>query len=233
MRTEIAELEQLLDALRPRRWVGSKAGRDQLHGRVLLRARNRPRLRLRKDPLAQLGHAAIVGAPEWLFQPVDPQFGQRIGHIERCLEIPGRARIPRHPPTLIGIDQQRHVRADGLPYGAGNGQIFSHGGRVETQLECWKAQAAQPTGGGGPFLRWAALAHGRIEAHPARPSAQQLPERLAANLAHEIPERNLQRPAATVHKLQIIEQLHMALNGKGVLAEKERFMAGKTQHGIA
>jgi hypothetical protein len=77
------------------------------------------------------------------------------------------------------------------------------------------------------------LAHGRIEAHPVRPSAQQLPERLAANLAHEIPKRNLQRPAAAIHKLQIVEQLHMALNGKGVLAQKERFMAGKAQHGIA
>ena len=63
--------------------------------------------------------------------------------------------------------------------------------------------------------------------------AKQLPDRLAANFAHQIPQGYFQRPHPAIVKLQVVEQAHMALDVERVLADKERLVAGKAQHGIA
>src|SRR5262249_34019959 len=100
-------------------------------------------------------------------------------------------------------------------------------------LERWKALVAQPPRRVGALFRRAALAARSVHAYPIAAPAEQLPERLAADLAHEIPERYLERPHTPVVELEIVENADVSLDLERVAAQEQVLVAGEAKHRVA
>src|SRR3546814_9161035 len=61
----------------------------------------------------------------------------------------------------------------------------------------------------------------------------QAPHRLAGDLAVEVPEREVEGPAAAVVELDVRQHLVVALDTARVLADEEILVAGKAEHEVA
>src|SRR3546814_15471314 len=61
----------------------------------------------------------------------------------------------------------------------------------------------------------------------------QAPHRLAGDLAGEVPEREVEGPAAAVVELDVRQHLVVALDTARVLADEEILVAGTAEHEVA
>ncbi len=175
----------------------------------------------------QFGQAANVVAAERLLQPVDVQFGQRVGHAPRLLQVPRRARVPGHAPGLVGVAQQRQ-RGRGVAHGANGGDVILRVFGEEAQLDGGKPLGLQAPHGGHARLAVEALAGGGVEGHATAAAAQQAPQRLTGDLADQVPQGDLQRPHAAVVELEVVEDGNVALDLQRTAAEEQPLVAGET-----
>src|SRR4029077_5161151 len=96
---------------------------------------------------------------------------------------------------------------------------------VEAQLERGEAlreKALRGIGLGGGVPQGAG---GGVGAHPMRQAAEELPAGCAEYLAGEVPEREIQRPAAPVVKVEVGQHAEVALERARVLTNEQRLVA--------
>src|SRR5262249_2356649 len=76
-------------------------------------------------------------------------------------------------------------------------------------------------------------ARGGIAAHAAGAGAEQAPDRLAGDLAVEVPERAVQRVEAAVMEGDVVDDAEMPLEVARVAADEELGIVAEARHGIA
>src|SRR3546814_7084631 len=104
---------------------------------------------------------------------------------------------------------------------------------MEAQLQGAEAGLGEALGGLGHGPGIAQHAGGGVGAHAVAAPAEQAPHRLAGDLAGEVPEREVEGPAAAVVELDVRQHLVVALDTARVLADEEILVAGKAEHEVA
>ena len=183
--------------------------------------------------LAQCTHAGVVGAVQRFLHPVDREPLELARDRERILEAPGRLCVPRHPPTLVAVDQELETGADARAHRLERADVVAPVAAMEAQLQGGEALRQEALGGVRLGLRVAQRAGGGVGAHTVRESPEQLPARLTEDLAREVPEREVERPAAAVVKVDVREHPEMALERERILPDEETLVPLETEHAIA
>ena len=156
------------------------------------------------DHLAQAPHARAVGAVQRLLHPVDAEPLQLARHRQRVLQRPGRLGVPGHAPALVAVDHQLQRGRRPALRTASSARISSR------QSPRWKRifSARKPCSTIalrrlGQRAGIAQRAGGGVGRHAVGEPAEQLPDRLAGDLAGEVPQREVERPAAAVVELDV------------------------------
>ena len=183
--------------------------------------------------VAQPPHALAVAAMQRLLHPVDAQQLQLAGDRNGVLQRPGRVGVLRQAPALVAIHHQLHAVADAGAHRLERLDVVAPIAALEPDL-----QRGEP---GGPIAlrrvghrRGIAQRAGRgVGADLVAQPAQQLPARLAGRLAREIPQREVERPAAAVMELQVVERAVMPLDRQRILADEQVLVPGEAEHEVA
>ena len=99
---------------------------------------------------------------------------------------------------------------------------------MEADLEGLEALGKITLGGVGELGGGAQGAGGGIGADLIREAAQKLPDGLSGDLAGEIPERQIKRPAAAVMELDVVQNAPMAFDCERILPDKKMLMSLKS-----
>ena len=185
------------------------------------------------DHLAQRPHALAVAAMQRLLHPVDGETFQLTRDGERILQRPGLLDVVAHAPALIAVDHQFELCADALAHGFERLDVVAPVAAMEAELQA--AKAASEIGFGR--LRHPAgvseRRRGRVGRDPVGAPAEQPPDGLAGDLSAEVPEREVERPAAAVVELDVVEHTEMPFDDAGVAADEEMLVPVKTGHRVA
>src|SRR5262249_22668107 len=141
-------------------------------------------------------------------------------------------RVPRHPPPLIAVDQELETGANARAHRLERADVIAPVAAMEAQLHGRKALGEEALGGVRLGLRIAQRPGGGIGAHAARESSEQLPARLTEDLACEVPECEVEWPAAAVVKVDVREHPEMALECERILPDEEALMSLEPEHAI-
>src|ERR1700737_1733015 len=85
----------------------------------------------------------------------------------------------------------------------------------------------------GKRLGAAKRARRRIDAHAVRQTADQLPAGLARELAGQVPQREIERPAAAAMEADVVENAPVTLQLERVLADEQGFVSLESEHHVA
>jgi hypothetical protein len=73
----------------------------------------------------------------------------------------------------------------------------------------------------------------RIGAHAVRQTADQLPAGLARELAGQVPQREIERPAPAAMEADVVENAPVTLQLQRVLADEQGFVSLESEHHVA
>src|SRR5262249_55835124 len=148
--------------------------------------------------ISQCAHALIVPAMERLFHPVHTETLELTRHRDGIFQSPRRFRIPRQAPTLIAIHQQFQPLAETRAHGFECLHIIAPVAAMKTNLQRAEASLCETLCLICECARITQDSGGCIRSYTPRQSTEQSPAWLTGDLARKIPQREVERPAATI-----------------------------------
>src|SRR5262249_57361768 len=124
--------------------------------------------------------------------------------------VPRGRRVPGHAPGLVAIDHQGDALAVSLADGLHRAELFTPILAVEAQLHRLKSFLDPAADGLHRFRTAAPLAERGILPEARRRAAKKPPDRLACGLAHDVPQREIERPMLAVVEAQVVEDAVVA-----------------------
>ena len=156
-------------------------------------------------------------------QPGATERLQGPGSLDSAAKIPAHTGLPAGGRLrLVGVHHDLHVVADGFPHGLDGTQVFPHRFVVQPNLQRPPAGPLQVRRLLRPLLGSGKPHQAGIRHHPDAPAAPELVQRLAAELADYVPQRDVHAGRALVGQAVgvVSEDGVVPLNVKWVLAHQ-------------